>query len=464
MNTSTSTFTEDFESVTKILEKLDPETRNKVMDLTESLIMIVREMKALVAAAVMEPVTKTVDKVSPVESFIDYTTEALPKDMFTKIHAELKTLNYTSQGEDRPSIYLFGNKQYIYNHASASVHPTPIEASPLLCDVVTEVNKKLKCDFNSVLVNKYGNLNTKLSFHKDDEPALDPSAPIATLSFGAHRRFQISADEDKSKTIHSVDLSPNSLCVMLPGFQEKFYHQLAQGRNSFKREKGMRFSLTFRKLKLDTPSPAPETVPAKLDPTATEHTESAHTPEKYDAVVLGSSLVKGLDKSLLSKYGKSFKVLPHPGAHIKDITKDTSSIHDIRCEDVNTVFLVCGGNDIQNLPPNESLDPLYNDFTNLFKCAKEKFPNAKIHAVSVIPRKIKHGIPHVNRMWDVNDWLRNHCVENNMRFVDIFSFFLTNDHRFLQEKLYAKDKIHFSQIGNSILGKVLIAVTHRPYA
>lgn len=499
MNSST---TNELEAALQLLKKikmeeaeqnflrLDKPYRDRFMDLGFSLAGIVREMKSIIEAAVETPKTTHGDgltELETVENLIGYTDGALPQDIYETIHRDLTALDkeYTPQGVNRPSIYLFGDRQYIYNGASRSVHPTPIQSSPMMTELVAEVSRQVKCEFNSVLVNHYGTLKTELPYHKDDEAVLDPTAPVATLSFGAQRRFQISAAVDKNRTIHHVDLLPNSLCVMPPGFQDHYYHRLAAGRKSMPQERGNRYSLTFRKIRLDTP-PQVNTLPIDYEPKPPvnsppiveprpelpAHSDGDLKPppkDKFDAVVLGSSLVKGLDTALLSKHGKNFKVIPHRGAHIKDVTRDITNIGvtNVSCKDVQTIFLVCGGNDIQNLPPDKPLDQLYKDYINLFKSAEETFPNAKIHAVSVIPRRLKEGIPHADRMWDVNEWLESHCKNNNMRFVNIFSFFLTkyvkgND-RYQQVKLFNNDQIHFNKIGNSVLAKVLIAVTHRPF-
>ena len=189
---------------------------------------------------------------------------------------------------------------------------------------------------------------------------------------------------------------------------------------------------------------------------------------KTDVVVFGSSLVKGLNESLLSKHGKNFKVFSHPGAHVCDITIDIKSVNVkgslISCEDVKTVFLVCGGNDIENFPHYKpELHPLFEDYRRLFQCTKEVFPNAAINVISLIPRRTRYGFPHVHRMFDVNDWLRDYCTKTKMRFVDVYTFFLTKGNRYLNKKLFNSDLLHFSKTGDSVLGKVLIAVTYRPF-
>jgi alkylated DNA repair dioxygenase AlkB len=47
--------------------------------------------------------------------------------------------------------------------------------------------------FNSLLLNRYRNGRDAMGWHADDEPELDPAAPIASLSLGAPRDFRLRA-------------------------------------------------------------------------------------------------------------------------------------------------------------------------------------------------------------------------------------------------------------------------------
>jgi alkylated DNA repair dioxygenase AlkB len=45
--------------------------------------------------------------------------------------------------------------------------------------------------FNSLLLNRYRDGRDAMGWHADDEPELDPAAPIASLSLGAARDFRL---------------------------------------------------------------------------------------------------------------------------------------------------------------------------------------------------------------------------------------------------------------------------------
>jgi alkylated DNA repair dioxygenase AlkB len=47
--------------------------------------------------------------------------------------------------------------------------------------------QRLGCRFNSLLLNRYRHGEDRMGWHADDEPELDPTDPIASLSLGASR-------------------------------------------------------------------------------------------------------------------------------------------------------------------------------------------------------------------------------------------------------------------------------------
>ena len=81
---------------------------------------------------------------------------------------------------------------------------------------------------------------------------------------------------------------------------------------------------------------------------------------------------------MLSKCSKSFKVFSRPGGHISQIEEDVKSVvrkGDIDCKHVSSVFLVCGGNDIENLPNKGDLDKVFQDYKSLCITVHKHFPN-----------------------------------------------------------------------------------------
>ena len=397
----------------------------------------------------------------------------LDDSLTTEVHRHLKTLSYhpNNNNTNSPDIFLYGSLKYTYNQQSATVEPAPILPGTIMGNLLETVNKKLNTTFDSMLVNKYRNVNCSLGAHKDDERCIDQSSPIATLSLGSVRRLQMSSNDNKTKVVNTVFLTPHSIFCMLPGFQEKYYHSVPAGRGSIKKEKGIRFSVTFRRLLPPTeehslPAHRPDTdasITLKVPVASTNaKTEDTHP----DALVFGSSLTKGLKARELSKYNRRFKVFTNRGAHVKDIYEDIERELQkgvIDTSKVKCVFLVCGGNDIEAIKEDCDMKFLREDFEDLFNLTREAFPQAKVNVISILPRRSKYRL-HISNMHSVNEWLQDFCRMDSIRFVDMFSFFLHKRPTIwsLNSKLFNGSKLHFNSVGDSVLAKVLIGVANRP--
>ena len=404
------------------------------------------------------------------EELFSYSSNLLQDSLMTQVHQHLKGLKYhpNHRAPNGPEIYLYGEHPYEYNKQSSEVSPTPILCSRPMVDLLIAVNGALETNYNSMLVNKYKDLHCHLGPHKDNEKSLDPSSPISAISFGATRRFNIALNGDKNSPKHTVNLESRSLCTMLPGFQETYYHSIAPGRKSKKKERGIRYSITFRRILAKEGDEEQEVhEEAKEEDVKAEEEAPQQEITAPDTLVFGSSLTKELDATLLSKYNKKFKVYPHSGARVNDIAKDIKRAGENRTVDppkVTTVFLVCGGNDVGNLRKDADISDVYLDYENLVKVAKDVFPAANISIISLIPRHSRYNT-HIDNMYEMNKWLDRFSREQSIRFVDIFSHFLIKSpHSWsLNEKLFCHDHIHFNTIGNSVLAKVLIGVANRPH-
>ena len=98
------------------------------------------------------------------------------------------------------------------------------------------------CDarFNGCLLNLYRNGEDRMGWHADDEPEIDASQPIASLSLGATRTFQLKQRRGDER--HSLELADGDLLVMEPPCQEDWVHALPVR----KRVSTVRVNLTFR--------------------------------------------------------------------------------------------------------------------------------------------------------------------------------------------------------------------------
>ena len=151
---------------------------------------------------------------------------------------------------------------------------------------------------------------------------------------------------------------------------------------------------------------------------------------------------------------------------MKDIYEDIEKLRDGGKHDttsVSSIFLLCGGNDVENLKNDSSMAFVFEDIEDLVDLAREVFPNANLNFISLIPRRSKY-LYHIRNIHRVNEWLMSFCRKEAIRFVDIFSFYLykTPSIWTLNSKLFNGSKLHFNTTGDSVLAKVLIGVANKP--
>jgi alkylated DNA repair dioxygenase AlkB len=126
-------------------------------------------------------------------------------------------------------------RPYTYSHRTYQ----PAAWTPTLLKIKAEVEAAASSEFNSVLVNRYENETDSVGWHADDEPEMSHQHPIASLSLGSTRRFQIRKGRGP---IQTIELGPGSLLVMQPGMQREWRHQVPKANKPC----GLRVNLTFR--------------------------------------------------------------------------------------------------------------------------------------------------------------------------------------------------------------------------
>lgn len=135
-----------------------------------------------------------------------------------------------------------------YGYSGQQLHRQPWLA--LLQQLKHQLEQLLGCTFNSVLANYYRDGNDGVAWHADDEPELGEQPVIASLSFGATRRFSLKAKptawgkaKKPNRALH-LDLAGGSLLVMAGRTQQFYYHQIAKTQ----RPVAGRVNLTFRSI------------------------------------------------------------------------------------------------------------------------------------------------------------------------------------------------------------------------
>lgn len=104
------------------------------------------------------------------------------------------------------------------------------------------VEKLTGDQFNSCLLNLYHTGEEGMAWHRDDEKMLEKNGSIASLSFGAERKFSLK--HRVSKEGASLMLEPGSLLVMKGTTQSHWLHSLPKS----KKITAPRVNLTFRKM------------------------------------------------------------------------------------------------------------------------------------------------------------------------------------------------------------------------
>jgi alkylated DNA repair dioxygenase AlkB len=93
--------------------------------------------------------------------------------------------------------------------------------------------------YEGVLLNYYPDGSSYIGWHADDERDLVAGAAIASVSFGASRRFDL---RHRDGEMHSIDLDDGSVLIMSGELQKHWKHRIPIQ----KKVKAARVNLTFR--------------------------------------------------------------------------------------------------------------------------------------------------------------------------------------------------------------------------
>jgi alkylated DNA repair dioxygenase AlkB len=133
----------------------------------------------------------------------------------------------------------YGDDGTAYTYSNNTMQPQTW--IPSLLDLKAQVETACAAQFNSVLLNQYRDGQDSMGWHSDDEPELGPQPIIASVTFGAARRFQFK-HKSTADLRHEVILSDGSLLIMRGNTQTHWKHQLPKAKTPC----GGRINLTFR--------------------------------------------------------------------------------------------------------------------------------------------------------------------------------------------------------------------------
>lgn len=132
----------------------------------------------------------------------------------------------------------YGESNFKYSYSNITKEALPWTTE--LEELKRLVEEKTKQTYNSCLLNLYHDGNEGMAWHSDGEKDLKKDGAIASLSFGAERKFAFKHKTTK-ETI-SLILEYGSLLVMKDETQSHWLHRLPPS----KKIKQPRINLTFR--------------------------------------------------------------------------------------------------------------------------------------------------------------------------------------------------------------------------
>ena len=89
----------------------------------------------------------------------------------------------------------YGDSDYLYTYSNTTKQA--LAWTRELSDLKQIVEQKVETKFNSCLLNLYHDGNEGVAWHSDDEKALGKNTTIASLSFGAERKFSFRHKQTK---------------------------------------------------------------------------------------------------------------------------------------------------------------------------------------------------------------------------------------------------------------------------
>ncbi len=127
-----------------------------------------------------------------------------------------------------------------YNYTYSKVTKQALTWTNELLELKAMVEEVTGATYNSCLLNLYHNGNEGMAYHSDDEQMLVRNGAIASVSFGAERKFLFK--HKRTKQTISILLENGSLLVMKGATQINWLHRLPP----VKKISSARINLTFR--------------------------------------------------------------------------------------------------------------------------------------------------------------------------------------------------------------------------
>lgn len=135
-----------------------------------------------------------------------------------------------------------GDPEAVYSYSGLRLEPAPW--TPTLRIVRERVETLAAARFNSALLNLYRDGQDGMGWHSDDEPELGCNPVIASVSFGAARRFLM--QHKKRRLRVELRLEDGDVLVLGGATQHCWRHHVPKTRQPT----GSRINLTFRSIQI----------------------------------------------------------------------------------------------------------------------------------------------------------------------------------------------------------------------
>ena len=140
--------------------------------------------------------------------------------------------------ETKRKVAWYAEQQFEYTYSNITKRALPW--TPNLLTLKALVEQQTNETYNSCLLNLYHTGEEGMAWHSDGETDLKEHGAIASLSFGATRKFAFK--HKQSKDVVALLLKPGSLLVMKGITQQHWLHRLPPTKKVF----DARINLTFR--------------------------------------------------------------------------------------------------------------------------------------------------------------------------------------------------------------------------
>ncbi len=142
--------------------------------------------------------------------------------------------------ETKRKVAWYADKPFSYTYSNTTKYALPWTKTLQALKVLVE--NKTGEKYNSCLLNLYHDGSEGMAWHSDGEQDLKKNGAIASLSFGAMRKFAFK--HKQSKQVVSLNLKAGSLLVMKGDTQQYWLHRLPPT----KKVRDARINLTFRSI------------------------------------------------------------------------------------------------------------------------------------------------------------------------------------------------------------------------